>query len=64
MEINDMQVCNVCLSPSDDGNKRVYVKAMCEGEEVHICTSCIPRVIHESGELVKTNEEVKKSLAL
>ncbi|WP_331774564.1 hypothetical protein [Sulfurospirillum sp. 1612] len=64
MEINNVQVCNVCLSPSDDGEKRVYVKALCGGEEVLICTSCIPRVIHESGELVKSNAEVKATLGL
>lgn len=64
MENNGVQVCNVCLKPSDDGQKRVYVKAICGGEEVFICTSCLPTVIHESANAVKTNEEVKKALGL
>ncbi len=64
MEKNGIQVCNVCLSPSDDGQTRVYVKAVCGGEEVHVCTACLPTVIHQSAEAVKSNEEVEKALGL
>ena len=60
MEINNKQYCNVCLKESNDREKTVYLHATCLGEEVHICTSCIPQVIHGSGEVVKTNEEVTK----
>ncbi len=63
MEKNSIQVCNVCLKSSNDGQKRVYVKAMCGGQEVHICTACLPTVIHESASAVKTNEEVEKTLS-
>jgi hypothetical protein len=60
MEINNKQYCNVCLKESNDREKTVYIHAKCLGEEVLICTSCIPQVIHGSGEVVKTNEEVTK----
>ena len=32
------------------------------GEEVDICTSCIPSVIHGSGMVVKSNEEIKAEI--
>ena len=64
MEKNNVQVCNVCLKPSNDGQKRVYVKAICSGEEVHVCTACLPTVIHESANAVKSNVEVEKALNL
>ena len=64
MEKNNVQVCNVCLKPSNDGQKRVYVKAICGDEEVYVCTACLPTVIHESANAVKTNEEVEKALNL
>ena len=64
MEKNNVQVCNVCLKPSNDGQKRVYVKAICGDEEVYVCTACLPTVIHESANAVKTNKEVEKALNL
>ncbi len=64
MEKNGVQICNVCLASSEDGAKRVYVKAVCGGEEVHVCTACLPTVIHQSADAVKSNEEVKKALGL
>lgn len=64
MEKNSVQVCNVCLKPSNDGQKRVYVKAMCGGEEVHVCTACLPTVIHESASAVKTNAQVEEAVNL
>jgi len=44
-------------------DKVVFITAHCRGEEVHICTGCIPSVIHGSGEVVKSNEEVKKAVS-
>ena len=58
MEIENKQYCNVCMIESNDQVKTVYIKAICQGEDVHICTSCIPQVIHGSGEVVNTNAEV------
>ncbi len=64
MEKNGVQVCNVCLKASNDGQKRVYVKAICDDEEVFVCTACLPTVIHESANAVKSNAEVEKVLGL
>jgi hypothetical protein len=63
MEQNNTEYCNVCLTSSKDDPKRVYVKAICGGEEVHICTSCMPQVIHGSGDIVNSNEEVKAKVS-
>lgn len=62
MEINNIQVCNVCLKPSDADNSAVFIKAIKNGEEVLVCTSCIPHIIHGSGDVVKSNENVRKEL--
>jgi len=59
MEINNIQVCNVCLKSSIDEPNAVFVKAMVRSEEVHVCTSCIPTIIHGSGDAVISNEAVK-----
>ncbi|MDD3324432.1 MAG: hypothetical protein PHN38_04870 [Sulfurospirillaceae bacterium] len=58
MEINNVQICNVCLRPSDKDTSAVYVKAIAKGEEVHVCTSCIPHIIHGSGDIIKSNTTV------
>lgn len=58
MEINGIQICNVCQRPSDQDPNAVFVQAYKGGEAVHICTSCIPHVIHGSGDVVKPNAEV------
>jgi len=55
-------VCHVCLSQSSENDNKVYLKSICRGEEVYVCTGCIPQVIHGSGEVVKTKEQVKKIL--
>lgn len=62
MKIDDKVICNVCQKPSDIDANAVFLHATKNGEEVHICTSCIPHIIHGNGEAVKSNEEVKKSL--
>jgi hypothetical protein len=64
MEINNTQICNVCLKSSANDNKAVFVKATKGGESIDVCTSCIPHIIHGSGDVVKSNEEVKKELNL
>ena len=40
----------------------VFIHAHKNGEEVDICTSCIPSVIHGSGMVVKSNEEIKAEI--
>ncbi len=62
MELENVQYCNVCMKESSNGEKTVYIKAICLGEDVHICTSCIPHVIHGSGDAVKSNTELKAAV--
>ena len=60
MEINGVQICNVCLKPSDEVTGAVYIKAIAHGEDVHVCTGCIPVIIHGDGSAIKTNAKVKE----
>ncbi|MDY0238457.1 MAG: hypothetical protein RBS42_06360 [Campylobacterales bacterium] len=60
MEINNVFICNVCSRPSDQDPSAVYIQAYKGGEKVHICTSCIPHVIHGSGEVVQPNSKIQK----
>lgn len=64
MEINNTQVCNVCLKSSTDENNAVFIKATKSGESIDVCTGCIPHIIHGSGDVVKTNDAVKSELGL
>ncbi len=64
MEINNVNVCNVCLKTSKDVPGTVFIKAVKDGEEVDVCTSCIPHIIHGSGDVVKSNEVVKAEVNL
>ncbi|MBV5278021.1 MAG: hypothetical protein J0647_03110 [Campylobacteraceae bacterium] len=62
MEINNVQVCNVCLKSSDKENGAVFIKAVKNGEDIHVCTGCIPHIIHGSGDVVKSNATVQAEL--
>jgi len=62
MQINAMQVCNVCLRTSEESAGAVFIQAMKNGETIHVCTSCIPHIIHGSGDVVKSNEQVEAEL--
>lgn len=64
MEINNTQVCNVCFKSSTDDSSAVFIKATKGGEDVDVCTACIPHIIHGSGDVVKANDAVKKELGL
>jgi len=57
-----MQVCNVCLRTSEESAGAVFIQAMKNGETIHVCTSCIPHIIHGSGDVVKSNEQVEAEL--
>jgi len=57
MELNDKVYCNVCGANNEDPTK-VFVQAVFGKEAVHICTSCIPSVIHGGSEVVVTNDEL------
>jgi hypothetical protein len=62
MQIDQVFVCNVCGRPSDQDKSAVFIQAHKGGEEVHICTACIPHVIHGSGDVVKSNQVLKSEL--
>ena len=62
MQINAMHVCNVCLRTSEESSGTVFIQAVKNGEEIHVCTSCIPHIIHGSGDVVKSNEQVEAEL--
>ncbi|NLC28553.1 MAG: hypothetical protein GX780_07250 [Campylobacteraceae bacterium] len=59
MEINNINICNVCARPSDQDPSAVFIHAHKGGELVHICTACIPHVIHGSGDVVKPNATIQ-----
>lgn len=59
MKKENIVTCNVCQRPSSEDKNAVYLQAYKGDEVVHICTSCIPHVIHGSGEVVKSNKELE-----
>ncbi len=63
MEINNIQVCNVCLRSSNESEGAVFIKAVKNGEDIHVCTGCIPHIIHGSGDVVKSNAVVQAEYA-
>ncbi len=59
MEINGVQICNVCMKTSEEAKNTVFIMAVRNGENIHVCTGCIPHIIHGSGDVVKSNDAVK-----
>jgi len=59
MEINNIQICNVCMRSSDESAGVVFITAIKNGEAIHVCTGCIPHIIHGSGDVVKSNALVE-----
>jgi len=62
MKSGDIYICNICSLKSSDDENAVFIKAHKSGETVHICTSCMPSVIHGSGMVVKSNSEIEEEL--
>lgn len=60
MKKDDIVTCNVCLRRSDEDKVAVFIEAFKNGQNVHICTACIPQVIHGSGEVVRSNEDAQR----
>ncbi|CAD7289064.1 hypothetical protein LMG7974_01320 [Campylobacter majalis] len=58
MKKDNVVICNVCGLKSIDDQNAVFIHAHKNNQEVDICTSCIPSVIHGSGMVVKSNEEI------
>ena len=46
------------MRSSEESVGAVFIKAIQNGEEIHVCTGCIPHIIHGSGDIVKSNAEV------
>ena len=63
MEINGVQICNVCMKTSEESVNTVFVLATRNGEMIHVCTSCIPHIIHGSGNIVKSNDAVQAEVS-
>ena len=51
-----------CLRSSEESQGAIFIKAMKNGEEIHVCTSCIPHIIHGSGDVAKSNAQVAAEL--
>ena len=62
MRTENIVVCNVCGQKSTENENAVFVRAHKNGEEVDICTACIPSVIHGSGLVVRSNDEIKEDM--
>lgn len=60
MKKENITICNVCQKSSNVDTDAIYLQAYKNGEEVHICTSCMPHIIHGNAEAVKSNEEIRK----
>lgn len=62
MEINNIQVCNVCLRSSNESEGAVFIKAVKNGEDIHVCTGCIPHIIHAVVMLLNLTQSFKQNL--
>ncbi|NLY03876.1 MAG: hypothetical protein GXZ15_03445 [Campylobacter sp.] len=62
MKIENVYVCNVCSLESGDDKDAVFITAHKGTEEIHICTACIPAVIHGSGIVVRPNKDVEAEI--
>lgn len=64
MKKENLCICNVCGVRSDESENLVFIQAVKNQEQVDICTACIPSVIHGSGGVVRSNDEIAKELGL
>ena len=62
MRTENIVVCNVCGQKSTENENAVFIRAHKNGEEVDICTACIPSVIHGYGLVVRSNDEIKEDM--
>lgn len=63
MKSGNIYICNICSLKSSEDENAVFIKAHKNGEDVDICTSCMPSVIHGSGMVVKSNSEIQSELS-
>ncbi|MBL0687062.1 MAG: hypothetical protein JJV94_04460 [Sulfurospirillum sp.] len=64
MKTKNIITCNVCFKTDKDEPKTLFLKATKTGEDVDVCTACIPSIIHGSGDIVKSNKEVMEKVNL
>lgn len=62
MVFKDEIICNVCMLKASEDENAVFIKGNKNGKSIDICTNCIPSVIHGSGMIVKSDEEILKDL--
>ncbi|MFV0481539.1 MAG: hypothetical protein ACK5LP_06110 [Campylobacteraceae bacterium] len=62
MFLNEIYYCNICGKSTDKAPNTIFIKGVYENEEIHVCTSCIPAMVHGDGKGVVSNNELKKEL--
>lgn len=62
MILNEDMICNVCALRAGEDENAVFIRAHKNLKPIDICTSCIPSVIHGSGIVVKSDDELIKDL--
>jgi len=60
MLVENLYFCNICQKSTKDAPKTIFVQGILEGEIIHICTSCIPTLVHGGGKGVLNNKELKE----
>jgi hypothetical protein len=58
MQVDNKTICNVCKKESSSDDRVVFLQAICAGENIHICTACIPQVIHGGSDIVSPNSKI------
>lgn len=62
MKKNNEIYCNVCLTSNIDDPNVVFIQAIYHNENIDVCTSCMPTLIHSCASAIKSNEEVAAEL--
>lgn len=62
MILNNDMICNVCELKASEDEHAVFIRAHKNLKPIDICTNCIPSVIHGSGMVVKSDDELIKDL--
>ncbi len=60
MLIGNVYYCNICQKSTKDAPKTIFVQGVLDGETIHVCTNCIPTLVHGGGKGVLSNEELEE----
>lgn len=63
MLLNSIYYCNICKKSTKEHPKTIFVQAVLNIEDIHVCTACIPKLVHGNGDGVMSNEELKEKLS-